>query len=265
MARTKKPFESPNGRYTPLPHMLLDSTAFMGASHRTRSLILELMRQHNGTNNGHLHLALGWLKARGWASADGVQKSKQEALERGLIIKTREGGLNLGADRYALTWLPITNFVGLQLTQKDYHPGRYLFMGRLPTSKYETLPVPVRQAAKRTVKRNGHSVIRNSVVPPNGMAVAQTVPCDGAKTAGFGSSTVPPDGNNELLPLTPRKFRRVVGARGRSGKHRPAAHPDQAGHDPSDSCASNAMTIRLGLARTGDQAGNNADVSSERK
>lgn len=215
--KNKKPFEIPTGRYTALPHMLLDSTAFMGASHRTRSLITELMRQHNGENNGHLHLALGWLKNRGWASADGIQKSKQEALERGLIVKTREGGLNIGPDRYALTWLPITNFIGLQITQKDYHPGRYLFMDKLPTSKGEKRPAPVRLAAKRTVKRNNHSDTRSSAAPTDGMAAAPSVPHDGAKTALFGASTVPPDGNNELLPLTPKNIRRVVGARGRSG------------------------------------------------
>lgn len=222
MAKAKKPFESATGRYTPLPHMLLDSAAFMGASHRTRSLILELMRQHNGENNGHLHLALGWLKARGWASADGVQKSKQEALERGLIIKTREGGLSIGPDRYALTWLPITNFVGLQLSRQDYHPGRYLFMDKLPTSKGEKPPAPVRQAAQRTVKRNDSSAVRSCVAPPNGTPIMSGVPANGAKTALSDPLAIPPDGNNELLPLTHKKGRRVVGAPGRSGKPRAA-------------------------------------------
>lgn len=56
--KTKRPAEAVTGRFSAMPHALLDSTAFMGASHRTRSLILELMRQHDGKNNGHLHLAL---------------------------------------------------------------------------------------------------------------------------------------------------------------------------------------------------------------
>lgn len=227
MSKAKKPFESVTGRYTPLPHALLDSTAFMGASHRTRSMILELMRQHNGANNGHLHLTLTWLKERGWASVDGIQKAKKEALELGLIVKTREGGLNFGPDMYALTWLPISNFVGLFITQKDYHPGRYLFMDKPPTRKGEALPVPVRRAAKRAVKRNDHSAIRNSPVPSDGMAIAHSVPPDGTKMALLGESTVPPDGNNELLPPTPGKMRRVVGARGRSGKPKPAAHTNE--------------------------------------
>lgn len=235
MTKRKKPPEAPSGLYAALPHVLLDSTAFMGASHRTRSLILELMRQHNGQNNGHLHLALAWLKNRGWASADGVQKSKEEALERGLIIKTREGGLNIGPDRYALTWLPITNFVGLQITRNDYHPGRYLFMDKPPTSKGEKQPAPVRAAAKRTVKRNARSAVRSSAAPSDGMEMAATAPSDGAKTASLGASTVPASGNNELLPLTPRRSWRVVGAEGRSGKPKqPITQETTAANLPND-------------------------------
>lgn len=227
MAKIRKPIEAVTGRYTPMPDMLLDSAAFMGASHRTRSLILELARQHNGSNNGHLHLATSWLKKRGWASADGIQKAKEEALERGLIVKTRQGGLNIGPDRYALSWLPISNFVGLDITQKDYHPGAYLFMSKLPMAKGQVLQPPVRSSAKRTVKRNDHSAERNDAVPPDGTATARTVPSDGTKMAICGVSAVPPDGNNELLPPTRGKMRRVVGALGRSGKRRPAARPDE--------------------------------------
>lgn len=219
MARKKKPSESVTGRYAAVPHALLDSVAFMGASHQTRSLIFELIRQHTGTNNGHLQLATSWLAKRGWASADGIQKAKREALERGLIVKTREGGLNIGPDRYALTWLPITNFVGLHICARDYHPGAYQLLGSLTTG--DDPPVK-RQGARRTIKREHHSGTRNSAVPVDGTVEAVTVPVDGTKTALFGAVTVPSYGNNEsyhspaVVPLS----RRVVGAAGRSGKRR---------------------------------------------
>lgn len=206
------------GRYAAIPHSLLDSVAFMGASHLARSLVIELLRQHDGKNNGHLHLSTSWLKRRGWASIDGIQKAKIEVLGRGLVIKTRQGGLNFGPDKYALTWLPITNFIGLDIAQKAYHPGAYLFMNKLPTGNSEAFPPPVRNAAKRTVKRNDCSAVRNNTVPPHGTAAAPTVPPDGTKTTLSGASAVPSDGNNELLPPTFGKLRRVVGVRGRSGK-----------------------------------------------
>lgn len=229
MAKSKRPPEAVTGRYTAVPHSLLNSVAFMGASHRARSLIFDLIAQHTGHNNGHITLALSWLKSRGWASADGAQKAKQELLERGLIIKTRLGGLNIGPDRYALTWLPIANFVGLDLTQKDYHPGAYRLMDKMPTSKGDLQPVPVRRSAQRTVKRDDHSARRNGTIPLDGMAGAFTVPPDGTKTALFGAFTVPPDGNKVLyIPVPPsanvvalgarRGLKRIVGMAGKSGK-----------------------------------------------
>lgn len=219
MAKRKKPSEGVSGRYSAIPHSVLDSVAFMGASHPARSLLFELLRQHDGKNNGHLHLATSWLSKRGWASADGIQKAKREALERGLIIKTREGGLNIGPDRYALTWLPISNFVGLYLTQKDYHPGEYLMLGSAATAKNESAPTIKRNAQKRTVKRASHSVYRNSFVPSDGMAEPSTVPSDGTKTALFGAVTIPSDGNNVVTTAPTNKLSsRVVGAVGRSGR-----------------------------------------------
>jgi len=132
MAKHKKILEAPQGLYTPLPHVLLDSAAFMGASHTARSLLCELLRQHNARNNGHLHLASTWLKKRGWNSNDVQYRAKLELIERGLIIQTRQGGLNAGANLYAVTWLPISNFVGLDIKPKDYHPGKWRFMDSSP-------------------------------------------------------------------------------------------------------------------------------------
>lgn len=233
MAKSKKPLEPVTGRWVAIPHSLLDSAAFVGASHRARSLIFDLIVQHTGNNNGHLKLALSWLKSRGWASADGIQKAKQEALERGLIIKTRLGGLNIGPDRFALTWLPISNFVGLDLTQKEYHPGAYRLMDGMPTCKDDHQPTPVRRSAQRTVKRDDRSARRNGTVPPDGMVGALTVPPDGTKTALYGASTIPLDGNKVIyIPVPPpvgvgvpgarRGLKRIVGMAGKTGKPKTA-------------------------------------------
>ncbi len=103
MARSsKRPLEAVNGTYSAMPHSVLDSVAFMGTSHRGCSLLIELMRQHNGINNGHLQLTGPYLKRRGWRSADQIKKAEAELLERQLIIKTRQGGLNLGPNLYAV-------------------------------------------------------------------------------------------------------------------------------------------------------------------
>jgi len=206
MSKRKKPLEACQGHYTALPHNLLDSAAFMGASHTARSLLCELLRQHNGSNNGHFQLASTWLKKRGWTSNDVQHRAKLELIERGLIIQTRQGGLNAGANLYAATWLPISNFVGLDIKSKDYHPGKWQFMDSSPAIGKQKLS----------------SVSRCSTAPPNGMANQLAAPSHGTKTALSSDSTAPSHGNNEYIPLhTNKNSKPVVGRKGKSGITKP--------------------------------------------
>lgn len=207
MTKHKKPLEPCQGRYTALPHELLDSVAFMGAGHPARSLLFDLLRQHNGRNNGHIQMAAPWMKKRGWTSNDVLHRAKLELIERGLIIQTRQGGLNAGANLYAVTWLEISNFVGLDIQSKCYHPGAWQLMTPFPVSG----------------KHKTHPASRCGTAPPHGVADQLAAPPHGAKTALSGTSTAPPDGNNEYTHTTTvsiiaRGKRPVVGAKGRSGK-----------------------------------------------
>lgn len=202
MAKKKKPTESVNGPYTAVPHAVLDSVAFKGASYTAKSLLFEVIRQHSGGNNGHLHLYTEWLYKRCWKSAGTIQKAKEELIERGLLVKTRLGGLNAGADRFALTWLDISNFAGLDIRPCNYHKGAWALMDKLSVG----------------VKRNACSEIQNSSVPECGTAQLPSVPKSGTEKAVFDTSSVPKSGNNECLPLSIRKTStRVVGRKGRSG------------------------------------------------
>lgn len=151
--RQKRPVEAVTGRYGAIPHAILDSAAYRLASHPAKALLFELLRQHTGGNNGHLHLATGWLAERGWNSRDVIQRAKTELQERRLILQTRQGGMNMGASLYALTWLDITNFVGLQITAREYHRGAWALMDPLPTGRQNASAVP-RHGPDNTGKRN---------------------------------------------------------------------------------------------------------------
>lgn len=199
---SRKPVESVSGSYTPLVHAVLDSAALMGASHTARSLLLELMRQHTGSNNGHLHLAQGWLRKRGWKSGDTIQRAKVELLKRGLIVQTKQGGLNIGPCLFALTWLPIANYINLELRPSEYHKGAWHFMDKMPPAK----------------NCDGSSVSRTGASPSGGSAESRASLPHGSKTALSGNAASPPDGNNECLPLPPRRTTAaVVGKKGKSG------------------------------------------------
>jgi hypothetical protein len=129
----KKPTESVTGRYFALPHAVLDSVAYVGAGFATKALLMDIARQHSGINNGHLHAVFSWLKPRGWASSATVIKSLNELIARGLIVKTRMGGLHAGRCLYALTWLDITDYRELDIDRAHYPKGKYILLDAPPT------------------------------------------------------------------------------------------------------------------------------------
>ena len=132
--KTKR-LESVAGGYTAIPWIVLDSVAFMGASDKAKSLLYALMRQHNGSNNGRLHLAKAWLYRHGWTCDESNRKARNELIVRGLIIQTKQGGLNMGANQFALTWFEINNYVGLDIAAKDYRKGAYTLCKLAPTKR----------------------------------------------------------------------------------------------------------------------------------
>lgn len=160
--KQKRPIEAIEGLYGAIPYVVLDSVAFKGSSYPAKALIFELMRQHSGANNGHLHLSFSWLKSRGWKSRDVIQRARAELIERNLLIQTRQGGLNFGASRYAVTWLAISNFVGLEIQAKNYHPGAWAFMNEINIGRKIANSVPP--------NGKGNTGKRYSPVPPAGTA-----------------------------------------------------------------------------------------------
>lgn len=206
----KKPPESVHGAYSAVPHRVLDSNAFIGASDHAKSLLFALIRQHNGSNNGRFQLTNKWLAKRGWASISKNVKARNELIERSLVVCTRLGGRNMGASWFALTWLPITNFVGLDIKPSEYHQGAWDDCKLKPTAR-----------RKPPQKRNMHSDSQNSAVPVTGIDECSAVPVVGTKEVFSDTSTVPVVGNDVLLPLSPvnlfQRKKRIVGKVGRSG------------------------------------------------
>ena len=151
MARRKKQtrLESITGGYSAFPWAVHDSLSFIGASDKARSLLFGLMRQHNGSNNGHLHLASGWLAKHGWRSKSNNEKARDELIERGLIIQTAKGGLNIGADLFALTWYDISNYEGLDISKGTYQRGKYLLCKLPPTERRKP---PVKKICVPTIR-----------------------------------------------------------------------------------------------------------------
>lgn len=105
--RKKKPNTHTYKGHLHLPKALMELDDFKRLSPKATKLLVDLGSQYNGYNNGDLCLALKLMKLRGWNSNDSLHKAKQELVDRDLITLTKQGGLGMGPNLYALTWQPI--------------------------------------------------------------------------------------------------------------------------------------------------------------
>lgn len=213
MAKMKKASrpELISGGYSAIPWTVLDSISFMGASDKAKALLLALMRQHGGNNNGHLHLARKWLYNQGWTCDENNRKSCHELIERGLIIQTKWGGLNMGANFYALTWHIISNYQGLDITAKSYNKGAYSLCTLQPTARR-------RQPNKKQTVHHDCRDSASSTIETAALSSGSTTELIKPVLATLTGSTTE---NNVVIPLPSVKsikpIKRIVGVKGKSG------------------------------------------------
>ena len=86
---------------------LLDCSDFISLKGNSIKLLIDIAQQYNGYNNGDLCAALSIMKPRGWNSNQQLSKSLKELIDKNMIMLTRQGGLNMGQNLYAITWQPI--------------------------------------------------------------------------------------------------------------------------------------------------------------
>jgi hypothetical protein len=99
------------GSFVSLPHDLLSHDSFATLRPRATKLLIDIAAQYRGSNNGDLCAPLSLMKKRGWNSSDQLFKAKDELVDRGLILVSRQGGLNQ-CNLYAITWQPIDECKG---------------------------------------------------------------------------------------------------------------------------------------------------------
>lgn len=92
-------------------HEVVDSLAYRSLPAGAKALYHDLRKKYRGYNNGNISATLSDLKPDGYRSSATLSKHLSELQEHGLIVKTRQGGLEFGAMKncslYAFTDLPI--------------------------------------------------------------------------------------------------------------------------------------------------------------
>ena len=107
-----------SGRFILIPHAVLTSSDYIGLSYKSKALLVDLVHQYNGKNNGDLTAALGTLKARGWKRSATLNDAVKELMKANLLIRTRDGKFQNPHSRcalYAMTWQQIDECEGKDL------------------------------------------------------------------------------------------------------------------------------------------------------
>ncbi|NOU24085.1 MAG: hypothetical protein HOO90_00960 [Methylotenera sp.] len=223
MANPNKPKKLPEtfeGGYSALPHSVQDNLSFTGATDKAKSLLFALIRQVNGKNNGHIHLAPQWLKKHGYTSSS-IYVSRAELIDRALITQTRWGGLNNGPNLYAVTWLAISNFVGLDIDEDDFQRGAWARC-KLPPTPRRAKPINKKLEKPHDDRNSVTTAIVSVSISPSTITVAENVLLLASST----TTTV----NNVVNTNTySKKPKRVVGVIGKSGIKKPIAQTPIAG------------------------------------
>ena len=77
-----------------IPHHVINHEHFRSLSPRATKLLIDLLAQYRGYNNGDLCAPLSLMRERGWNSSDQLQKAKNEVIEKDVINVKRQGGIN---------------------------------------------------------------------------------------------------------------------------------------------------------------------------
>lgn len=107
MGRAKFKGHKLNEPFVPIYRSVFEAPDFYGLSSFAAKLLLELISQYKGDNNGNLTAAWSLLKERGWRSKVTLWRAKMELIEAGFVYVTRKGRLPNTCELLALTWFPL--------------------------------------------------------------------------------------------------------------------------------------------------------------
>ena len=100
-----------SGGFAPLPFAVIRSQGFAHLSAHAVKLLIDLLGQYKGNNNGDLCAAWTIMQGRGWKSKDTLNKALKELKEGHWVEVTRQGGRHK-ATLYGLTFYAIDDCNG---------------------------------------------------------------------------------------------------------------------------------------------------------
>lgn len=93
--------ESIKGRFVPLRYDVITSDAFKALSHSAVRVLILVMAQFNGRNNGNIIVTSRQLEATGQIGHTAATRALKELQQKGFLVKTAQG---LYTTKMANTW-----------------------------------------------------------------------------------------------------------------------------------------------------------------
>ena len=114
MARRKNKYNAEKGEaggFVSFYHCVLSSQAVINLSAYGTKLLVDLLSQYKGQNNGDLTATYSILQQRGWHSKGTLSRAIKELIAAGLIEVSRQGGRHQ-CSLYALTFYAVDECKG---------------------------------------------------------------------------------------------------------------------------------------------------------
>lgn len=133
------------GRFIGIPYHVANSTQFAKLSSHANKLLLDLLLQYTGSNNGRLSACWTLMRLRSWKSSSTLYKAKKELLDKGFVVVTKTGFKMRGHPTLlAITWNGIDECKGVQFEENvrpspvplsSWNKAKNIASERLPIKK----------------------------------------------------------------------------------------------------------------------------------
>lgn len=137
MARKKNGVRVKTPPFAMMPKAMIQSPGYRALSCTARMVLVELLAQYSGSNNGDLSATRTMAKDWGIASAHTLQKALKDLEEAGWILISRNSVFSKHGARcalFALAWLPVDECPGKDLdigsTRSPPRPLPTLFVSK---------------------------------------------------------------------------------------------------------------------------------------
>jgi hypothetical protein len=112
-----------------IPHWIVRHDEFAAIPGSPLKLAIDLADQYNGFNNGNLSIAQ--IRPR-WRSRSKAKRAMDWLVENGWIVKTKQGGLGIGPDLFAVTWWAVDECKGKHDYPVESKPSHLWMKNKTP-------------------------------------------------------------------------------------------------------------------------------------